>query len=309
MPLLSGQTVNRADGTPGSAPLVLRALEHIRRMHGGSQSHLMRCSDENYYIVKFKNNPQGTRILVNELLGTQLAAQMVLPTTPVAIVDVCEDLIRLTPELCVETAQRRIPCQPGLQFGSRYPFDPRQATVGDFVPDDQLCSVANEKDFAGMLVFDKWTCNVDGRQTIFYCTEVSGPYQTVMIDQGFCFNASEWSFPDAPLRSLYARRAVYEQVHGLDDFEPWLTRLECEINESVLIDIAKCIPPEWYESDWDSLRRLLERLDRRRGKVRELLWSAWRNSRETFPRWNSCFAVENIGSTNSESGTTYAAKP
>jgi hypothetical protein len=24
-------------------------------------------------------------------------------------------------------------------------------------------------------------------------------YHTVMIDQGFCFNAGEWNFPDAPL--------------------------------------------------------------------------------------------------------------
>jgi hypothetical protein len=30
-------------------------------------------------------------------------------------------------------------------------------------------------------------------------------YKTVMIDQGFCFNAGNWDFPDAPLRGLYAR--------------------------------------------------------------------------------------------------------
>lgn len=33
------------------------AIEHIRRMRGGAQSHLMRCEDENYYVVKFQNNP------------------------------------------------------------------------------------------------------------------------------------------------------------------------------------------------------------------------------------------------------------
>jgi hypothetical protein len=153
--------------------------------------------------------------------------------------------------------------------------------------------VKNLRDFAGMLVFDKWTCNVDGRQTIFYQTEVGGPYDTVisgpyrteMIDQGWCFNGSKWSFPDAPLRGLYARCAVYEQVHGPDDFEPWLAKLEREINETALLDIAKSIPPEWYEPDWDSLQHLLERLERRRGMVRELLWSAWKARRETFPNW------------------------
>jgi hypothetical protein len=78
---------------------MLRAMKQIRRMRGGAQSHLMRCSDGNYYVVKFQNNPQHRRILVNELLGTKLAARLGLPTTPVVIVKVSEDLIRMTPDL------------------------------------------------------------------------------------------------------------------------------------------------------------------------------------------------------------------
>jgi hypothetical protein len=54
---------------------MLFATEQIRRMRGGAQSHLMRCSDGNYYVVKFQNNPQHRRILVNELLGTKLAGR------------------------------------------------------------------------------------------------------------------------------------------------------------------------------------------------------------------------------------------
>ena len=47
-----------------------------------------------------------------------------------------------------------------------------------------------------------------------------------MIDHGFCFNAGEWNFPDAPLRGIYARGMVYEQVRGMEAFEPWIARLE-----------------------------------------------------------------------------------
>ena len=68
-------------------------------MRGGAQSHLMRCADGHYYVVKFQNNPQHRRILVNELLGTRLASRLGLPTTPVAIIEVSEELIRLTPDL------------------------------------------------------------------------------------------------------------------------------------------------------------------------------------------------------------------
>jgi hypothetical protein len=45
---------------------MLRAMEQIRRMRGGAQSHLMRCSDgrehDLYYVVKFQNNPQHCRV-------------------------------------------------------------------------------------------------------------------------------------------------------------------------------------------------------------------------------------------------------
>jgi hypothetical protein len=87
--------------------------------------------------------------LVNELLGTRLG----LPTTPMAIIEVREELIRLTPDLSMELPRSRIPCQPGLQFGSLYPGDPRAPTVHDFLPDEQLRQVQNVHDFAGMLVF------------------------------------------------------------------------------------------------------------------------------------------------------------
>jgi hypothetical protein len=79
----------------------------------------MRCSDRHHYVVKFQNNPQHRRVLVNEMLGTGLAAALGLPITPPEIIQVSEELIRLTPELCMEMPRSRVPCLPGLQFGSR----------------------------------------------------------------------------------------------------------------------------------------------------------------------------------------------
>ena len=50
----------------------LYAVQHIRRMRGGSQAHLMRASDGAYYVTKFQNSPQGVRILANEMFATSL---------------------------------------------------------------------------------------------------------------------------------------------------------------------------------------------------------------------------------------------
>jgi hypothetical protein len=299
---------------------MVRAIEQIRRMRGGAQSHLMRCSDENYYVVKFQNNPQHRRILVNELLGTRLASRLGLPTAPVDVVEVDAELIRLTPDLCVELPRSRTPCEAGLQFGSRYPGDPRRLSLHDFLPDEKLQSVDNLHDFAGMLVFDKWTCNTNGRQTVFFegpprksggpsghrqedglhatgqresapdaaarDADAGGPaYHTVMIDQGFCFNAGEWSFPDAPLRGLYARSRVYEGVTGMHSFAPWLERLQKRITEKVLAELAAEVPPAWYDDEYDDVMRVLEQLHRRKPRVEELLLSAKNCNRQPFASW------------------------
>jgi hypothetical protein len=262
-----------------------RAIEQIRRMRGGAQSHLMRCSNEEYYVVKFQNNPQGARILANELLGTRLAARLGLPTPQVAIIEVRGDLIENTEDLVMQLGRGNSRCRPGLQFGSRYPGHPARTAVYDFLPDDQLREVMNLTDFCGMLAFDKWTCNTNGRQAIFFRAEGESRYQAQMIDQGFCFNAGEWNFPDAPLRGLYFRHRVYESVRGLEAFEQWLTRIETKITPMILEEIMSEIPPDWYEGEREALEKMIEHLLRRQTLVRELIVSAWRSSAQPFPHW------------------------
>lgn len=263
-------------------PLV---TQHIRRMRGGAQSHLMRCEDENFYVVKFQNNPQGTRILANELLGTRLAARMGVSVAGAAVVEVLPRMVELTENLTVQLGRGSVPCTAGLEFGSQYPAHPATTTVYDFLPDEQLRQVENLHDFCGVFVFDKWTCNTNGRQAIFLRARDSECYRATMIDHGFCFNAGEWNFPDAPLRGIYTRSLVYEQVRGWEAFDPWIERVEKRIDEGVLDEIAREIPPEWYNFDQDALYRLLEQLLRRRKLVRELILSAKNSSRMPFPNW------------------------
>lgn len=284
------------------------AIEHVRRMRGGAQAQLMRCDDEAYYIVKFQNNPQHLRILANEMLATRLAARLGLFVPQVEVVEVRQEIIAYTPDLVIQLGLGRKPCAAGKQFGSQFPGHPARLAVHDFLPDEQLRAVRNLPDFLGVLVFDKWTCNTNGRQAIFFreAAGEGGPpgsagyreagsdaspgpagfgYTAMMIDFGFCFNAGEWDFPDAPLRGLYSRHRVYDGVAGMESFEPWLARLENNITERVLGEEAAQIPPEWYGGDWGALERLIDRLYRRRERVRELILSARNSGREPFPNW------------------------
>ena len=106
-----------------------------------------------------------------------------------------------------------------------------------------------------------------------------------MIDQGFCFNAGEWNFPDAPLRGFCARNRVYAGVTGRESFGPWLERREKRLTDRVLGELMLEVPPEWYLDDLDALMQLGERLYRRRTRVPELLLAARQSSRHPFPNW------------------------
>jgi HipA-like protein len=281
------------------------AVEEIRRMRGGAQAHLMRCADDNYYVVKFQNNPQGRRILANELLASRIAARMGLPVAGADTVEVRRGLIERTGDLVIQLGRGREPCAAGLQFGSRFPGDPASTVVYDFLPDEQLREAANLEAFAGVLAFDKWTCNTNGRQAVFYHSPLPGQqsathaesgdtpraainearYRALFIDHGFCFNAGEWNFPDAPLRGIYARGMVYEGVRGMEAFEPWIARLE-KLGMAELGEAADGIPDEWYDGDFDALEKMLAQLERRRKLVPELIRAAWKSSRTPFPNWS-----------------------
>lgn len=276
------------------------ALEHLRRMRGGSQSHLMRCDNEEYYIVKFMNNPQHRRILANEMLATRLAARLGLSVPQIEVIEVRPELIACTSELVVQLGTGRMLCSTGKQLGSRFPGHPAQVAVHDVLPGELMNKVENLADFLGVFVLDKWTCNTDRRQAIFFrefdrkCSDLgSNPdpdgYTAMMIDQGSCFNGGEWNFPDAPLHGIAQYDRAYDDVVGMDSFEPWIVHLERQITENVLREEALRIPSDWFADDYPELERLLERLYTRRMRVRELIEATHKSNRNPFPRWKRSY--------------------
>lgn len=256
-------------------PSVVMAVEHVAALRGGSQPHLMRCSDGFYYVVKFANNPQGTKILANELLAHQLASFIGLPIPPCAIVEVRQDLIRLTEQLVVEDHCHKDPCQAGLVFGSRH-----KALAWDLPFIRLAAPVDNLTDFLGMLVFDRWACNTDRRQVLFHAKRNHA--RVSMIDNGFCFNGARWNFRDYPGQGLYECRQVYQGAFEIFLFEPWLRRIEERVNLEILKALAKRVPAEWFNWDYNGLAILLSELDLRRSRTRERLNETLNYARQIF---------------------------
>ena len=265
--------------------MAVLAVQAIRRMRGGAQSQLMLGADGKLWVVKFKNNPQHVRVLANELIATRLAEAVGL-TVPVSdVVDVTDWLVENTSGMQMDFGRgQQERCSAGLQFGSQFVGGLMPGLVMDYLPEQQLAEVKNLAEFAGMLALDKWTGNCNGRQAVFERRPRERRYRATFIDQGFCFNAGEWTFPDSPLRGAYLRNSVYAGVTGWKSFEPWLSRVE-NLPADKLWAIAEAVPPEWYGGDLADIERLMESLLLRRGRVREMISSFRDSSREPFPFW------------------------
>src|SRR5947209_17959627 len=119
-------------------PIPLHAVQHIRRVRGGSQAHLLRASDGAYYVTKLQQNPQGTRILANEMFASRLGYRLALPVPRVEVVDVSEWLIQKTSEMRFEIAGQRVMVPQGKHQGSLYPVDPLTDNAVDYLPESLL---------------------------------------------------------------------------------------------------------------------------------------------------------------------------
>jgi hypothetical protein len=250
----------------------------------------MYADDGHYYVVKFQNNPQHVRVLANELLATRIAERVGLPVPVIEVMEVGPWLIENSPDLRIRIGSSNVLCQHGLALAIRFVLGPLEGTVFDYLPASALGKVRNLEAFAGMLALDKWTCNTNGRQAVFWKRVRDKKYTATFIDQGYCFNAGDWTYPDSPLRGVYPRNEVYAEVRGWESFEPWLSRIE-GFDPQVLWEIAEAVPPQWYGSSLTDLERLLAELIDRRRRIRDLIESFRKSTREPFQNWKESSVV------------------
>jgi len=144
------------------------------------------------------------------MLATRLGLALSLPMPRVEVIEVSDWLIEHTEDLRIQLGGQRIECRSGKQLGSTLRGLPGMTL--DYLPQELLARISNVADFARVLVLDKWPATpMDGKQSTFVKTPRSRRYSATFIDQGYCFNAGEWTFPDYPLRGC-TRTILYMGV-------------------------------------------------------------------------------------------------
>ena len=133
----------------------ISAVQHLRPLRGGAQSHLLRASDGNWYVTKFQNNPQHIRVLANEMLATRLGLALGLAMPRVEVTEISDWLIEHTADLRIQLGGAELPCQSGKQLASLYVSPESSGLTFDYLPRELLQRVRNSADFARVLVLDK----------------------------------------------------------------------------------------------------------------------------------------------------------
>jgi len=270
-------------------------------MKGGAQAHLIEGHDGNCYVVKFTNNLQHRRVLINEWMAGHLMRHIGIPTPSAALVNVSPEFLAENGEVYLQGNETRIAVETGVHFGSRYPGHPDTTAIHDVLPDSFLARLSNRDDYIGALVFDRWVSNTDGPQAIFVPQtglEAGSPGETrfkaLMIDRGFAFGGTDWLLRDSPIAGVHTRKAFYDGLRGIDDCEPWLSRIE-EIDYDFLHDLADTIPQSWKDAADYGLERLLSELLVRRSRTADSIIASAHSIERPFRNWTNSLARKTSG--------------
>lgn len=221
---------------------MLQAVKYLHRVGVGvTVPCLFVGNDGHTYVVKFKNNRLGAKVLVNEYLAAQLGklAELCFPAS--GLIEIPEQVIRQSVSL------RRRHVKPGVHFASRY------ISHVQYLQHYHLPKICNRQEIAGVILFDHIMHNEDrtlNRKNMLVKREAEG-YRFYAIDNSHLFGSGRWR--NSRIIALIDRvtindRRAYGSLlrHYLtpDDFRPYIDKFEA-ISQQQLMALINSIPQEW----------------------------------------------------------------
>jgi hypothetical protein len=141
----------------------------------------IKADDGNSYVVKFKGNPQGTRILANEYVAGSLSKLIGIPTPTFSIMNVDTKLLEYINRI------NGTEFYQGSQFASTYIIS-NNMTEG-------IKNAVNAKDWPKVIVFEALIQNTDFREmhVLLYTDKKDKQKRFCVVDHGFAFNEKKWT--------------------------------------------------------------------------------------------------------------------
>ncbi len=206
-------------------------------------------------LVKFRQSPQGPKLVINEFVGFSLATLLGIPHPRVGVVNIGATLLPDNGRLELPETVRFDLCafEPGLHIYSQF----LDGSTDRFAPSDLRSISDNGSIFAGVVLLDillsHWDRSPGNMNLLLHRASQQRLY---LIDLGHSFGGGElWGVGDIEDSSLLP---VSDPLPYADDleaycrlvsnparsFEPYLARL-ARIDERGIMAIIGAVPNEW----------------------------------------------------------------
>jgi hypothetical protein len=237
-------------------------------MKGGSQSILVQCDDNRFYVVKMAGNPQGPNVVANEFLGSVLAGAVGLPVAESMVIHMSDHFIDSEPDCWFELPSGRKRPSAGLHFGSLLvgqPAGPQRPS--EYISPSRINTIANRDAFLGMYILDVWANHQDSRQAVLLRRSDDDAQEAFFIDHGHMFGGPDWNFRERPGAAFHLERSIYFELWHDEIVSSWISHFRTVLPE-VLSWVTSILLPRWYNGD---LRGLMEGLIHRLSNLNELV--------------------------------------
>ena len=221
-------------------PVILTRF--ICKLRCGSQALLARASDNNLYITKFRNNPQGGNLLFNECMGTELFRRGGLPVPCWRPLVVTRQFVADNPGCWVETPDGLCPPEIGACFGSLF-LGTGGMELFEILPGNSFKWVANRSDFWLAWLLDVCARHADNRQALFH-KESKDKLAAVFIDHGHMFCGPIGNVKSHFIASQYYQDPrIYPNVSS--ELVRWLQLTVAHIDVDWLWTRVLSLPEDW----------------------------------------------------------------
>jgi hypothetical protein len=231
------------------------------------------CDDGFHYAVKFKENPETSRVLINEYVCGSIAESLDLPMAEAKLIEIDDSFVKdYGKEIALHTGEA---ISAGLHFGTK-----KIKKTFQIFNSKMLESAVNIECVPEIILFDQLICNRDrdsnGGNLLYDATD----HKITLIDHTHAFDLGPlWNTTELrrriniPFSSMDMTGYVYKKlvvyVRGNNPFSTILDKIEGLTDEELWHTIDK-IPAEWNASE-EEKSVLMEYIQDRRNRIKEVL--------------------------------------
>lgn len=236
-------------------------------LNGQTRPFRVKCDDGNEYYVKFKENPESSRVLINEYVSTKIAEILDIPITTNRFVEIGQTFIDLYGEKINSHIEELPSC--GLHFGSQ-----KIDKVYPITSSKIISSTTNADCLSSVLLFDHLIGNQDRISNKGNILLDGGDEKLiVVIDHSHAFDLGPiWDEHqlririNEPLIPYDLNGYVYSKwiphINGNSPFSSFFHKLP-GLTDDILYHIISKIPEEWLITEGEKEALFLYLQDRR----------------------------------------------